>query len=72
MSLVGRGTAPLGAPAGGLLASWLGLRATVGVSALLCLGAAAILYRGAAAGARQPRPDRPSKRSLTCGYYARL
>ncbi|MEN3306333.1 MAG: hypothetical protein V7603_2535 [Micromonosporaceae bacterium] len=54
MSLLARGTAPLGAPVGGLLASWLGLRATVGVSALLCLGAAAILSRGL-----RPEPDIP-------------
>jgi MFS family permease len=46
MNLLGRGTAPLGAPLGGLIAHWFGLRAAVGGSALLCLVAAAVLWRG--------------------------
>jgi MFS family permease len=44
MNLLGRGTAPLAAPAGGLLAHLLGLRAAVGTSALLCAVAAALLW----------------------------
>jgi MFS family permease len=56
MSLLGRGTAPLGAPLGGLVARWLGLRATVGLSALLCLLAAAILWRWLGRAAAPPPP----------------